>query len=242
MNDLRDEAVVLRAYRSGEADRVVVLWTRDHGKVRAIAKGVRKPTTKIGGGIEPLAHVRIFLASGRGELKIVRQVEQVRRYAHVHAEYERLTAGMAILEAVDAMPAEDIADEAVFELLVRTLATLDDVTYPPTLVPAAFYLRLLAHDGSAPVLDECAHCGSPGPLVAFDAAVGGALCASCRSGRSVTPEALGLLQRVCGGDLGGVLRDPGAPGAGEVIVLAQEALERHFGKRLRVPRATAHLS
>lgn len=242
MRDIRDEAVVLRAYRSGEADRIVVLWTREHGKLRAIAKGVRKPTSRIGGGIEPLAHVRVFLAEGRGELKIVRQVEQVRPYANVHAEYERLTAALAVVEAVDAMPADDVADEELFDLVLRTFATLDDISYPPTLVPAAFNLRLLAHDGSLPMLEQCAHCGSDGPLVAFDAAVGGTLCVNCRSGRGLSGDALALLRRVYGGDLAPVLRDPSAPGASEMIAIAQDALENHFGKRLRVPRATAPLT
>jgi DNA repair protein RecO (recombination protein O) len=242
VNDQRDEAVVLRAYRSGEADRVVVLFTKDHGKVRAIAKGVRKPTTKIGGGLEPLAHVRVFLAVGKSPLAIVRQVEHVRQYTTVHGSMERLTAALAVVEATDAIPADDLADPEIFELLTRTLATLDDEQYAPALVPAAYFLRLLVHDGSEPMTACCAHCGAMSPLVAFDAAVGGTLCPNCRSGRSLSPDALALLQRLLGGQLGTVLRSVEPPGSAEVTLLANDALEHHYGKRLRVLRSAPSAS
>jgi len=238
MKDLRDEAVVLRTYRSGEADRVVVMWTREHGKVRAIAKGVRKPTTRIGGALEPLAEVSVFLGSGRGSLSIVRGVEQRVRRATMHSSYDRLTAAMAIVEAVDAIPLDDVADPEIFELLTRTLDTLDQEQFDPTLVPAAFFVRLLRHDGSEPIVTECANCGSPGPLVAFDAAVGGTLCANCRSGRPISFEAIGLLQRIIGGDLATVLRESAPPGSAEVAALAHDAIESHLGRRLKVLRSS----
>jgi DNA repair protein RecO (recombination protein O) len=238
VNDLRDEAVVLRTYRSGEADRVVVLWSRNHGKIRAIAKGVRKPTSKIGGGLEPLAHVQVFFVEGRGALHIVRQVQHVEQYATLHGSYERITAGMAIVEVVDAIPSDDVADEEIFTMMVRCLAALDTPEFDPALVPAAFFLKLLVHDGSEPVVDECVSCGSLGPLVAFDAEVGGALCANCRSGRSLSPEGLTLFRRLLGGELAAVLREGSPPGTGEVIALSTEAIERHFGRRLKVMRSS----
>jgi DNA repair protein RecO (recombination protein O) len=241
VNDLRDDAVVLRTYRSGEADRVVVLWSRAHGKIRAIAKGVRKPTSKIGGGLEPLAHVRVFLAEGRGDLYIVRQVQHCEQYPVLHGSYDRITAGMAIIEVIDAIPSDDVADEEIFVMATRALATLNDEQYLPPLIPAAFFLKLLVLDGSEPMVDECVSCGSPGPLVAFDAEVGGALCANCRSGRAISASALDLLRRLLGGDLATVLRAEDPPGAGEVATLAQDAIERHFGRRLKVGRSSTPL-
>ena len=238
MRDLRDDAVVLRTYRSGEADRIVVLWTREHGKVRAIAKGVRKPTTRIGGGLEPLAEVTVFLGSGRGALSIVRQIQQRHRREVLHASYDRLTAAMAVIEAVDAIPLDDVADPEIFELLTRTLEALDQPQFDPTLVPAAFFVRLLRHDGSEPVVAECVNCASPGPLVSFDAAVGGTLCANCRSGRPISIEAVHLLQRIIGGDLATVLRDGPTPGSTEVAALSHDAIEAHLGKRLKVLRSS----
>ena len=235
---MRDEAVVLRAYKSGEADRVVVLWTREHGKIRAIAKGVRKPTSKIGGAIEPLAHVDVFLAASRGDLYIVRQVSHHAPRPVLHGSFERLTAAMAIVEVVDAIPVDDVADAQIFSMLTRALDTLDSNEFEPLLVPTAFYFKLLVHDGSEPVLDECVSCGSSGPLVAFDAEIGGALCANCRIGRSLSNDALDLLRRIVGGDLATVLREGSPPGSAEVIALAASSIERHLGKRLKVARST----
>ena len=238
MNDLRDDAVVLRAYRSGEADRIVVLWTREHGKIRAIAKGVRKPSSKIGGGLEPLAHVEIFLATGRGDLQIVRQVTHRNSYRVLHGSFERITAAMAIVEVVDAIPLDDVADAELFSMLTKSFDTLNDPQFDPLLVSAAFFFKLMVHDGSAPELNECVNCASLGPLVTFDAEVGGTLCANCRSGRSLSPEALELLRRILGGDLATVLRESAPNGASEVVVLAQDAIERHLGRRLKVGRST----
>jgi DNA repair protein RecO (recombination protein O) len=238
VRDLRDDAVVLRAYRSGEADRIVVLYTREHGKLRALAKGVRRPSTKIGGSLEPLAEVAIFLARGTGELSYVRQVELRERREIVRGDFDRLTAAMALVEAVDAIPLEGVADGEIFAMLSRALGTLDDPQFAPMLVPAAFFLRLLAHDGSAPVVEECVGCSTRGPLVAFDAGAGGAQCANCRTGRSMSPDALALLQRMLGGELGNVLRESGPRGASEVAALAHDAIESHLGRRLRVARSS----
>ena len=109
------------------------------------------------------------------------------------------------------------------------------------LVPAGFFLKLLAHDGSEPVLDECVSCASSGPLVAFDAEAGGALCVTCRRGRPLSPAALDLMRRLLGGDLAAVLRERAPEGAGEVQALTTEAIERHFGRRLKVQRSSPPL-
>jgi DNA repair protein RecO (recombination protein O) len=242
VKEIDDEAVVLRTYKSGESDRVVVLWTRGHGKVRVLAKGVRKTTSRLGGTLEALAHVKVDLVMTRGEFYIVRHVAHVERLATLRSSYSRISAGYAVVEAVDAIPSDGVADEGIFQLLTRVLLTLDNPTFEPTLVPASFFFRLLALDGSEVVVEECVNCGRRGPLVAFDASVGGALCDQCRHGTALSPHALALLRRVVGGDLAAVLRDDSPAGAGEVTALAQDAIEAHFGKRLRAPGAVAPLS
>ena len=186
MRELQDDAVVLRTYKSGESDRIVVLWTRSHGKVRVLAKGIRKTTSKLGGNLEPLAYVTVDLVKSRGDLYIARHVQHRERLTTLRTSYARINAGYAVVEVVDAIPSDDVADEGIFDLLVRVLLTLDDETFDPALVPASFFFRLLAHDGSQPVVDCCVNCGREGPLVAFDAAVGGTLCAQCRSGHSIS--------------------------------------------------------
>ena len=242
MREIQDEAVVLRTYRSGESDRVVVLWTRAHGKVRVLARGVRKTTSKLGGNLEVLAHVRVDLVKTRGEFYIVRHVQHCSRLVTLRSSYDRINAGYAVVEVVDAIPSDDVPDEGIFDLLVRVLATLDNEAFDPTLVPASFYLRLLDYDGSAPVVEHCVNCASEGPLVAFNAQIGGALCARCRSGLALSSEALHLVRRIVGGDLAAVLREPLAPAAGEVAALAQHAIEQHFGRRLRAASSAAPLA
>ncbi len=236
MNELADDAIVLRTFRSGEADRLAVLWTRDHGKVRVLAKAARKPTSRLGGALEPLAHVGIDAVEGRGGRYIVRHVVHRDRYLTLRGDYERLVAGFAVVEAVDAIPADDVADANIYHLIRRVLATLNDESFHPALIPASFFMRLLALDGSAPVLDACAACGRDSPLVAFDAGVGGVLCSQCRSGHALSTEGLILLRRIAGGDLASVLRESDPPGAGEVSALAHGAIEQHFGRRLRASR------
>lgn len=242
MREISDEAVVLRTFKSGEADRVVVLWTRHHGKVRVLAKGVRKTTSRMGATLETLAYVIVDLVKTRGEFYVARHVQHRERLATLRSSYTRISAGYAVVEAVDAIPADGVPDEAIFDLLVRVLVTLDDDTFDPTLVPASFYFRLLALDGSEPVVDACVNCGKSGPLVSFDAPTGGTLCSDCRQGVSLSPDALALIRRMVGGDLATVLREENPRGAGEVMAVAQEAIEVHFGRRLRAPHASAPLS
>lgn len=242
MREIHDDAIVLRTYKSGESDRIVVLWTRHHGKIRVLAKGIRKLTSKLGGTLEALAYVRVHLVETRGDLYIARQVQHRERLTTLRSSYERINAGYAVVEVVDAIPSDEVPDEAIFDLLARVLQTLDSSLYDPSLVPTSFYFRLLALDGSEPVVDCCVNCGREGPLVAFDAQIGGTLCAACRSGHSLSPEALGLIRRMVGGDLANVLREKALAGAGEVITIAQEAIEQHFGRRLRVARSVAPLA
>lgn len=240
--EVEDEAVVLRTYRSGESDRVVVLWTREHGKLRVLAKGVRKTSSRMGGSLEPMGHVRVHLVKGRGELWITKHVSHLERMEVLRGDYERIAAGLAVVEVVDAIPAEEAADEGIFEMLVRVLLALDDADFHPELVASSFFLKLLAHDGSEPVVDVCVNCGSPGPLVAFNAEIGGTLCVNCRSGTAISAEALHLVRRILGGGLAGVLREEAPLGAREVASLAHDAIEVHFGRRLKVARSTPPLA
>jgi DNA repair protein RecO (recombination protein O) len=242
VREFQDDAVVLRTYKSGEADRVVVLWTREHGKVRVFAKGVRKTTSKLGGTLEALAYVRVDLAETRGDFYVARHVAHQEHLSTLRSSYDRINAGYAVVEVVDAIPSDDVADEGIFELLVRVLLTLDNPEFEPALVPASFFFKLLAHDGSEPVVDVCVNCGSAGPLIYFDAEVGGTLCANCRSGQPLSASALDLIRRILGGDLARVLQEVSPAGGGEVMTLAQDSIEQHFGRRLRAARSSPPLA
>ena len=244
MSLFRDRGVVLRTFRLGEADRIVVILTERHGKVRAVAKGVRKTTSKFGARLEPLTHVDLLLWQGRSELDIVNQVEVLDSFRPVREDLGRLPRGMALLEVTDQIAQERHPDPRLFAMLVGALRALSDTGSDPVLLAPAFFLKALVLEGAGPVLDECASCGEPDgtvELVAFDLVAGGTLCRAHRSGRSMSPAALNLLHRILGGDLASVLAGPPPPGADEVAELATEAMEVHLDRRLRSVRSTAGL-
>src|SRR5436305_1758957 len=226
----RDTGVVLRTYRLGEADRIVVMMTAQHGKVRAVAKGVRKPRSRFGARLEPVSHVAVMMYAGR-QLDIVSQAESLDHFRAIREDLDRLTRAMALLEVVDQVAQEREANTQLYQMLVGALRALA-ARSAPLLVPA-FYWKVLAAEGMRPELDACVSCGSPGPLVAFDVGEGGVLCRTCRRGRAIGDDAVTLLRRLLGGDLVGVLAEPASPATHEVAVLATEAMEHHLERRLR---------
>ncbi len=244
MSLFRDTGVVLRSYRLGEADRIVVFMTERHGKVRAVAKGVRKTTSKFGGRLEPLTHVDLLLWQGRSDLDIVNQAEVVDAFRAVREDLGRVPRGMALLEVTDQMAQERHPDPQLYSMLVGALRALADDRSDPTLLAPAFFLKALVLEGAGPVLDACAACGEPDgvvELVAFDLAAGGTLCRAHRSGRHMSAAALALLRRILGGDLASVLRGPPPAGADEAAELATEAMEVHLDRRIRSVRSAAGL-
>jgi DNA repair protein RecO (recombination protein O) len=231
----RDEGVVLRTIRLGEADRIVTLMTKEHGKVRAVAKGVRRTTSKFGARLEPLSHVALLCWQGR-ELDIVNQAEVIDAFRTVREDLDRMAKAFTLLEVVDQLSQEHHASPRLYDMLVGALRTLADVD-AALLVPG-FLLKALAFDGSAPVVDRCVTCGATDGLVAFDLLEGGVLCRTCRRGRSVSPAAIDVLRAVLGGGLADALRMPDGPLADEVGALATEAMEVHLDRRLRSVHAS----
>jgi len=199
----RDEGVVLRAQKLGEADRIVTLLTRDHGRVRAVAKGVRRTSSRIGARLEPFSHVDVQFYTGR-TLDGVTQVETIASYgaALVH-DYGRYTTGQAMLETAERLTGEE-GHPAVqqYLLLVGGLRALVAADHDPGLVLDAYLVRSLAVAGWAPSFDSCARCGAPGPHRAFSVSAGGVLCTSCRLPGSAAPaaETLELLAALLTGD------------------------------------------
>ena len=203
MSLYRDEGVVLRAQKLGEADRIVTLLTRDHGRVRAVAKGVRRTSSRIGARLEPFSHVDVQFYTGR-TLDGVTQVETIASYgaALVH-DYGRYTTGQAMLETAERLTGEE-GHPAVqqYLLLVGGLRALVAADHDPGLVLDAYHVRSLAVAGWAPSFDSCARCGAPGPHRAFSVSAGGVLCTSCRLPGSAAPaaETLELLAALLTGD------------------------------------------
>lgn len=227
----RDQAVVLRSWKLGEADRIISMHTHAHGKVRGVAKGVRRTRSKFGARLEPLSHIAVQLYRGRGDLDTITQVETVDRFARLREDPDRFARAEAMLEAVDQVAQDRVPDHGLHVMLVRGLRTLNQ--RDSALVVAAFFLKLLSHEGVQPELEICVDCGSGGPFPAFDFDDGGVRCADCRRGRPITMDAVYLMQRILGGGLTGVLEEPVGPATGEVDMLATALLEHHLERRLR---------
>lgn len=203
----RDEAIVLRTHKLGEADRIITLLTRQHGRVRAVARGVRRTTSKFGSRLEPFTHVDLQLAEGRN-LDTITQAETLSPFhAGIGHDYDRYTAGTVMLETADRLVAEE-GEPALqqFLLLVGGLRVLAAGDRAPNQVLDSFLLRSLAVAGYAPSFDACARCGSlPHEGTShrwFNPSLGGTLCATCRvpGSASPAPDTLALLGALLAGD------------------------------------------
>jgi DNA repair protein RecO (recombination protein O) len=229
----RDTGVVLRTYKLRESDRIVVIHTLANGKVRAVAKGVRKTKSKFGARLEPMSHVRLLLYRGR-ELDIVSQAESVETLSPMLSSLDRASQGLAAIEAVDQVSLEREPNAQLYRMTVGVLRTI--ATDPSPLNVPAFYWKLLSAEGLHPQLDECIRCGESEPdtmLVAFDLNEGGVLCRSCRSGQAISPAALAMMRDILGGRLREALAQPESPVTHEVAALATKALEYHIERRLK---------
>jgi DNA repair protein RecO (recombination protein O) len=163
MQPYRDDGVVLRTQKLGEADRIITILGRSTGRVRAVAKGVRRTKSRFGARLEPFTHVDLMLHPGRS-LDVITQAEVIRPYGQPLAgDYPRYTAGVAMLETAERFtPVEKEPALRQLLLLIGGLRTLGDAQHDPRLVLDAFLLRSLAVAGYAPALEECARCGAPG--------------------------------------------------------------------------------
>jgi DNA repair protein RecO (recombination protein O) len=199
----RDTGVVLRVQKLGEADRIITLLTQRHGKIRTVAKGVRRTTSRWGARLEPFNHVDLQCYTGRS-LDVVTQAQTVDAFgAGIISDYPRYTAGCAVLETVDRLVSEEGEPALrVYLLLVGAIRALADGVRDPSLVLDAFLLRAMTHAGWAPAITECARCAEPGPHPAFNIAAGGSVCPRCRPPGSVLPgrETYRLLDALLHGD------------------------------------------
>lgn len=232
MSLYRDSGVVLRTYKLGEADRIVVICTRAHGKVRAVAKGVRRTRSRFGARLEPLSHVSLQLHAGR-ELDLVTQAEGIDHFPTVRGDLDRLAMAHTMLEAIDQLTFEREADGILYKMLVGALRALEGAERAPALVVPGLFLKALSHEGLRPVVEACVMCGSEDALVSYDLEVGGLLCDDHRRGVAISPEAVALLQDVLGGRLASALGAPASVATAEVERMATEALEHHVERRLR---------
>lgn len=175
----RTEAVVLRRMDLGEADRLLTLFTPEEGKVKAIAKGVRRPGSRKAGHLEPFTRARLLLARGR-ELDIITQAEAVDYHPELHSDLERLGAAAYIVELIDRFTVQEVGTQSQYDLLVAALGQLAAGGSPAALV-LYYELRLLELVGFRPELNHCVGCQRDIEPEAqgFSFAGGGVLCPGC---------------------------------------------------------------
>ncbi len=179
----KTEAIVLRSIRYGEADRVLHLYTVDRGRVGAVAKGVRRVKSRLGGRLEPLSRVKLVLHQGRGELCTISQADTVRAHAALREHRASLERGAQACEAVLRLLDSTDPNPPAYNLLCNELALLDDQPEQACRAQAlAFRLKLLLAAGFAPELAGCAACGETDHLGGFSPSAGGVVCAGCEAG------------------------------------------------------------
>ena len=240
----KTEAVVLRSFRLGEADRVLHLYTLERGRIGAVAKGIRRTKSRFGGRLEPLSHAEVLLHQGSGELQTVTGVELLRSHRPAREEPYRLSVGLVGLEAMLRLFSEQEANARAFHALARFLELLDELPVPGgagargALDPLvlSFQLKLLWLSGYLPHVTSCAECGAEDGLVGYSPRAGGAVCAACRDETtlSLAPEGLrgieALLSRPLA-DAGGVGLTRRATRDAHAVITS--SYEFHGGFRLR---------
>jgi DNA repair protein RecO (recombination protein O) len=237
----KTEAVVLRSFRLGEADRVLHVYTAARGRVGAVAKGVRRTKSRFGARLEPLSHVELMLHQGSGELQTVTGADLRSSHHEAREDPYRLAVGLIGAEAMLRLFTEQEANERAFTALTRFLDRLDALPSrapaPPALDPLvlSFQLKLLWVSGYMPHLESCIECGAVERLVGYAPAAGGAVCRDCGPGPiRLSPEGARAIQTL----VATPLADAGEAGltesgAREALAIVRASYEHQGGFRLR---------
>jgi DNA repair protein RecO (recombination protein O) len=229
----KEQGIVLRTMKLGEADRIVTILTQGSGKIRAVAKGVRKTRSKFGARLDPFTHVDLLLYKGR-ELDIVTQAQIITSFREIREDYTRFAAGEMILEAADRVVEDNDRNTRMFMLLLGALRTLITPADAHD-VADAYLLRLTALAGFRPSLTTCAECGKA-DVTRFSIQQGGMVCDACRTGGTIrvgegtVPYLAGLLDDTP--------FDAGEEARREGSNLVRAYLEYHLNRPLR---AWAHI-
>ncbi|MBW3659904.1 MAG: DNA repair protein RecO, partial [Actinobacteria bacterium] len=235
MATYRDQGIVLRTYKLGETDRILHLLTQGRGKVRAVAKGVRRPGSRFGGRLEPFSHVDLQLYEGRS-LDIVNQADLIAPHAHIREDFDLSACAAPMVELVDLVAQEGERDNRLFLLLRAGLQALDAQPPYPAIFTDATLLRVAGAVGFPVFTQACASCRRPGPHAFLSVARGGLLCADCAPpGTRAVDEGTVELVRLLGSDEWAAL--PGAAEDPERRVVAasfvRAFVEHHLDRRLR---------
>lgn len=179
MSLYKTKGIVLKTHKLGESDRIVTILTGSHGKVSAVAKGIRKTKSKFGSRLEPFTHVEMLLYKGRN-LDIVTQAEIIDSFSEIRENFDRITFGSAMLDLVNKVSMEGETDFTLYKLLHRSLEVISKLEKNFRLLLIAFDIKLMSISGYMPKLEHCAVCGkSPGTRMRFNYERGGITCEAC---------------------------------------------------------------
>jgi DNA repair protein RecO (recombination protein O) len=239
----KTEAVVLRSFRLGEADRVLHLYTLDRGRIGAVAKGVRRTKSRFGARLEPLSHVELMLHQGSGELQTVTGVELIQSHHAAREDSYRLKVGLNGLEAMLRLFTEQEGNARAFRALARFLELVDELPIEDDAGRAAldplalsFQLKLLWLSGYLPHVTSCANCGAEEDLVGYSPRAGGAVCGVCRDETTLllAPEGLGGIEALLRRPLAEAHEAGLSPRASrDALAVVNSSHEFHGGFRLR---------
>ncbi|WP_217132385.1 DNA repair protein RecO [Leucobacter chinensis] len=236
----RDQGIVLRTHKLGEADRIITMFLRERGVTRLVAKGVRKTSSKFGGRLEPFMLVDIQAYEGRS-LDTITQAVTLQAYTQALAhDYDRYSIGSILVETSEKL-AEDGGGRAHFNLLLGALRTLAEGEIDPELVRDAYLIRAIALSGWAAGFVDCVVCEAPGPHQRLSVQHGGVLCERCGEAgiMRVTQETPELLAALFSGDW------PTAIAAGdrarkEAASFAASYTQWHLERGLKSMRIASH--
>jgi DNA repair protein RecO (recombination protein O) len=231
---LKTEAVVLRSFRYGEADRILHLYSESHGRLSAIAKGVRRVRSRFGGRLEPFSRAELMLHRGRGELCTITSAETVDAHASLRERGDALARATQACDAVLRLLDSEEPNRPAYNLLCHELSLLDSDPSAATRGQAlAFRLKLLLAAGFAPELSACAACGERDHLSAFSASAGGVVCPSCEAGSfPISEDAHAYLVEALGRPLA-ELPDAAERALGQADRAIAETMEYHAHVRMR---------
>jgi len=226
-----DQGIVLRSYPFGEADRVVVLLSPNNGKIRTVAKGVRKTKSRFGGRLEPFTHVDLVLYEGRN-LDTITQVAVLEPFPRLRSSLDAVIAAGTMVEVADAVAQEEESSIRLFLLLQRGLKALESGQTGPDLI-TSFLLKLAEVVGVAPSLVQCAACGRLEDLHRFSFGGGGAICDTCRVEGAVRLRdgVTEYLAALADAELTGLPPNNEAL-AGEAMGVARRFVEYHLDRKL----------
>ncbi|HEV7919124.1 MAG TPA: DNA repair protein RecO [Solirubrobacterales bacterium] len=180
-NSFKTEAIVLRKLRYGEADSILHLYTRDHGRIGAIAKGVRRSKSRFGGRLEPFFRLELVLHEGRGDLATITSAETLSGYSALRDRARSLETASKVGDFVLRLLDDRERNLPAYNLIVNMLGLLDDdIAAARAEVSLAFRGKMLLAAGFSPELGSCVSCGSQVDLVAFSPSSGGVVCRDCR--------------------------------------------------------------